>query len=172
MMCAVLEENCGVYIQIRNYIHEFSRKYMTPDIIRVSQKVFDKLEDEKGMYLKPSLNPGLNKFDNISLLLDKNLKGLEIRIETTCCYPQNLSYKFATYDVWENKLPKLPERYIINQNATILFWGDGTKTIVKKSKDDKYDKEKAFLIAYFHKHCGTSRNQANKYLKELKEENK
>ena len=165
MMSAVLEENCEVYNQIRNYIHEFLMDYKTPDIIRVSPKVFDKLEFEKWMCVRP----GINMIDNIRVLLDKNLKGLEIRIETTCGYPPTWTWKFADYEVCENKLP---ERYIINKKATILFWKDGTKTIVKKSKDDKYDKEKAFLIAYFHKHCGTSRNQANKYLKELKEENK
>ena len=67
-------------------------------------------------------------------------------------------------------LNELPKRYIINKGATILFWNDGTKTIVKKSKDDKYDKRLGFLTAYFQKHCGLSKNQANKYLDRLMEE--
>lgn len=75
------------------------------------------------------------------------------------------SVEFKLYDSTD-----LPERYIINEGATILFWKDGTKTIVKKSKDDKHDKEKAFLIAYFQKYSGMSRNKANKFLKNLKEE--
>lgn len=62
-----------------------------------------------------------------------------------------------------------PKKYIINKNATILFWEDGTKTVVKLSKDDTYDKEKGFLWAYFQKHSGLSRTQANKYLNSLKE---
>ena len=65
---------------------------------------------------------------------------------------------------------KLPSRYIINKGATILFWKDGTKTIVKKSKDDKYDKRLGFLTAYFQKNCGMSKNKANKYLDSLIEE--
>lgn len=65
---------------------------------------------------------------------------------------------------------KLPSRYIINKGATILFWEDGTKTIVKKSKDDKYDKRLGFLTAYFQKNCGMSKNKANKYLDSLVEE--
>ena len=35
---------------------------------------------------------------------------------------------------------QLPERYIINKGATILFWKDGTKTVVKRTKEDEYNK--------------------------------
>ncbi len=65
---------------------------------------------------------------------------------------------------------ELPERYIINKGATILFWEDGSKTIVKRCKDDKYNKRLGFLTAYFQKHCGMSKNKANKYLASLEEE--
>lgn len=65
---------------------------------------------------------------------------------------------------------ELPERYIINKGATILFWKDGSKTIVKRCKDDKYDKRLGFLTAYFQKHCGMSKNKANKYLAGLVDE--
>lgn len=43
------------------------------------------------------------------------------------------------------------EKYIINENATILFWNDETKTISKRHKEDKFDKELGFLYAYFYK---------------------
>lgn len=62
------------------------------------------------------------------------------------------------------------KRYIINKNATILFWSDGDKTIVRRSKEDKYDKVKGFLWAYFQKTSGMSKTKANKYLSELIEE--
>lgn len=64
----------------------------------------------------------------------------------------------------------IPTRYIINKGATILFWSDGTKTIVKLSNNDKYDKRLGFLTAYFQKNCGMSKNKANKYLDNLTEE--
>ena len=63
-----------------------------------------------------------------------------------------------------------PKRYIINKGATILFWEDGTKTIVKRSKDDAYNKRFGFLTAYFQKHSGLTKNQANKYLANLQDE--
>ena len=65
---------------------------------------------------------------------------------------------------------KIPERYIFNENATILIWEDKTKTIVKKSKEDKYDKRMAFLTAYFQKNSGLTKNKANKYLDNLEKE--
>lgn len=65
---------------------------------------------------------------------------------------------------------KLPKKYIINKNATILFWKNGGKTIVKRSKDDEYNKRLGFLTAFFQKHSGLSKNQANKYLANLEEE--
>ena len=66
----------------------------------------------------------------------------------------------------------LPKKYIINDNATILFWNDGTKTIVRKSKDDEYNKKLSFLWAYFQKNCGLSKNKANKYLEDLVDDHK
>ena len=39
------------------------------------------------------------------------------------------------------------DKYIINENATILFWSDNTKTISKRHEDDKFDKELGFLFA-------------------------
>lgn len=63
-----------------------------------------------------------------------------------------------------------PKKYIINKGATILFWKDGTKTIVKRNKDDEYNKRLGFLTAYFQKHSGLTKNQANKYLANLQDE--
>lgn len=61
----------------------------------------------------------------------------------------------------------LPKKYIINKGATILFWEDGTKTIVKRAKDDEYNKIMGFLWAYFQKTSGLSRTKANEYLRGL-----
>ncbi len=65
---------------------------------------------------------------------------------------------------------ELPERYIINENACILFWKDGTKTIVKKAEDDEFNPRIAYLTAFFQKYCGLSKNKANKLLANLQVE--
>lgn len=60
------------------------------------------------------------------------------------------------------------KRYIINENATIIFWEDGEKTIVKRCSDEPFKKELGFLYAYFQKTSGLSKTKANKFIKELK----
>jgi hypothetical protein len=63
---------------------------------------------------------------------------------------------------WMNttKLPKI-KRVIFNDPATIVLWEDGTKTVVKKQKDDKkkkFDKEKGLAMSIAKKALG---NQGN-----------
>lgn len=78
---------------------------------------------------------------------------------------------YTGYDYGDNK-KKMPKKYIINKGATILFWDDNEneKTIVKRCKDDKFNKRLGFLTAYFQYHSGLSKTQANKYLSELEVE--
>lgn len=57
-------------------------------------------------------------------------------------------------------------------SATIVFWDDGTKTVVRKGEDDNYDREKAVLWAFCIKHCGSSKTKVKKELKTLIEKGK
>lgn len=66
-----------------------------------------------------------------------------------------------------NSVERLPKKYIINKDATVLFWEDGTKTVVKRAKDDEYNKILGFLWAYFQKTSGLSKSKANEYLRNL-----
>lgn len=70
------------------------------------------------------------------------------------------------------KRVKLPTQYIINDNATILFWDKNKKekTIVKRSADDEFNARLGFLTAFFQHYSGMSRSKANKYLANLKVE--
>lgn len=61
------------------------------------------------------------------------------------------------------------ERYIIKEDACIVFWKDGSKTVVKKMDDVEHNKELAFLTAYFQKHSGLTKSKANKFLANLVE---
>ena len=66
----------------------------------------------------------------------------------------------------------LPEHYIINENACILFWKNGEKTVVKKCADDEFNPRLAFLTAFFQHYIDMSKNKANKYLANLQVEEK
>lgn len=65
----------------------------------------------------------------------------------------------------------LPERYILNENACICFWKDGTKTVSIKHKEDIFDKEFGFLMCCFqHYNAKLSRNKRKKILSWIKQE--
>lgn len=50
--------------------------------------------------------------------------------------------------------------------ATIVFWSDGTKTVVKCSENDVYDKEKGLAMAIVKKIIG---NNSGSYYRKMKE---
>ena len=58
-------------------------------------------------------------------------------------------------------------RIVTNKDTMIVFWDDGTKTLVKKGQGEKDNKELAFLYAYFQKHSGLSKTGSNKVVREL-----
>ena len=58
------------------------------------------------------------------------------------------------------------EKVIFNNPATIVIWTDGTKTIVKKSKGDRYDKEKGLAFCYLKKIYGKDYYKIIKHLTE------
>lgn len=62
---------------------------------------------------------------------------------------------------------RLPEikQVIYNKPATIIFWDDGTKTVVKCQKGDKYNKEKGFAMAVAKKALGNKSDWYNVFKK-------
>lgn len=59
------------------------------------------------------------------------------------------------------------DKVIFNGPATIVWFTDGTKTIVKKTEDDTDDREKAILLALTKKLLGNSTANLRKYLKDV-----
>lgn len=51
-----------------------------------------------------------------------------------------------------------PKNVIFHYPATIVYWDDGTKTVVKCGKDDTYDKEKGLALCYMKKYYGNKGN--------------
>lgn len=56
---------------------------------------------------------------------------------------------------------------IFNDPATIVFWSDGTKTVVKCGENDIYDPEKGLAMAVAKKYLGTNKSHSN-YMEEFK----
>lgn len=59
---------------------------------------------------------------------------------------------------WSSIFTKVPKvkRIIYNDPATIVFWEDGTKTVVKKQKGIKFNKYNAFTAAFAIKCLGSN----------------
>lgn len=59
---------------------------------------------------------------------------------------------------------------IFNDPATIVFWSDGTKTVVKCQPGDKFDPEKGLAMAITKKTMGNTGSYYNVFEKWIKEE--
>lgn len=64
----------------------------------------------------------------------------------------NLIYGVDAFKMFEIK------KAIFNNPATIILWGDGTKTVVKVQNSEKYDPEKGFAMAVAKKFFGNVGN--------------
>lgn len=65
------------------------------------------------------------------------------------------------------RMPAMIENVIFNDPATIVFWSDGTKTIVKAQDGEVYDPEKGLALAISKKALGNQGNYYNEFDKWL-----
>lgn len=66
-----------------------------------------------------------------------------------------------------DRIAFIPEikKVIFNEPATIIIWGDGTKTVVKCGENDTYDAEKGMAMAIVKKVYGNKGNYNNIFKK-------
>lgn len=74
--------------------------------------------------------------------------------------------------VKKNMAPPKIKNVIFNDPATIVFWSDDTKTVVKTQQGDAYDPEKGLAMAIAKKYDGNNREYYNLFAKWLKKYNK
>lgn len=67
-----------------------------------------------------------------------------------------------------HKPPLKIKDVILNDPATIVFWNDGTKTVVK-AENEPFDREKGLAMAIAKKHLGNKGNYFEVFKKYLKE---
>lgn len=81
-------------------------------------------------------------------------------------FPEQIDY-FAFKTEYRDVLPKI-QKVIFNNPATIVFWEDGTKTIVK-ADEENFDKEKGLAMAIAKKALGNEGNYYNLFKKYIGE---
>lgn len=82
---------------------------------------------------------------------DKRCSNNDTRLKDVfmnyCANDVNVTRETLAFsELWKLKNLKVV-KVIYNKPATIVFWSDNTKTVVKCEKKDKYDPEKGFFIA-------------------------
>ena len=81
--------------------------------------------------------------------------------------PRNLLN--SIYGINSSHIPEI-KNVIFNDPATIIFWEDGTKTVVKCQDGDEFDPEKGLAMAIAKKAYGNKGNYCNKMKKWLPKE--
>lgn len=101
-----------------------------------------------GLCIKASVNnDAINKqYVDIRNAINKQDKG-EKEMDYSKCYQENQKSR---------KVNVLPVKVIYHNPATIVFWGDGTKTVVKASSHDEFNEFAGFCAALAKKVYGTS----------------
>lgn len=69
---------------------------------------------------------------------------------------------------FSNNIPEV-KKVIFNDPATIVYWKDETKTVVKCQEGDDFDPEKGFAMAFIKKCWGNKGNFNDKLIKIMKE---
>ena len=75
----------------------------------------------------------------------------------------------STYGIGSLRIPEI-KNVIFNDPATIVFWEDGTKTVVKCQDGDEFDPEKGLAMAIVKKAYGNKGSYCNKLKKWLPKE--
>ena len=141
----------GIYITVST-----TTDYINSFVFRCEELIMAQFGFEKGNVffnldvssLYPRIIPDKHKHDSIDALRYV-LKDAKERDKLYL----NEKWREIRQKKRENKIPEIT-RVIFNKPATIVFWADGTKTVVKSQGKEKYDKEKGLAMAISKKVLG------------------
>lgn len=93
----------------------------------------------------------------------------QIRLECeVILHPEESHY--AKYGKEKEDNDSIPyQRIIFNPPATIVYWKNGTRTVVKCDPNDKYDPMTGVLLCFLKKQYGNSSRKLNDILNDLTE---
>ena len=82
----------------------------------------------------------------------------EVELFTNLVHKHQAQYPFDLPVIGIGIMDYEIKRVIFNEPATIVLWKDGTKTVVKCSDGDTYDKEKGLALCFMKKALGNKGN--------------
>lgn len=183
MMCRKVEYSNNILREIEILTNEYSKRYsLAHSHLYMNMRTFWEFRNQmssrvyRDVDFYHRVNGSHGRVFGLDIRIDNSIDDFTFVIRETRDLARDLNDHvldasiYFNFDVDRINDLRLPQHYIINNGATILFWDDGTKTIVKRAKDDTFDPVKSFLWAYFQKHSGLSKTKANKYLRKLDKE--
>lgn len=156
-----------------DYIHEkiknFTRSFGLECVIHSSYKknelsirVWNSLrEKEYHVFLDDS------KEESVAVLKYEIVIDFDLHKKFLAVFDNETS-AFTKRHITKRYIPEIMN-VIFNEPATIIFWSDGTKTVVK-AQDEYYDPEKGMAMAIAKKALGNQGNYCNIFKKWLPEE--
>ena len=126
------------------------------------------------VYTNYSVEP-IYKIFGIEVIISKNERNtiiLRNKIERRNEMPvEGASYlDYSSLFIVKTRFIPAIKNVIFNEPATIVFWEDGSKTVVKCQDGDIYDPEKGFAMAISKKALGNQGNYCNEFKKWLPED--
>ena len=77
-------------------------------------------------------------------------------IQTQMLATPSINCRHEVYALGEWNVPVTPKKIIYSGNRTIVFWNDGTKTVVKLGRGQEFDEYLGFIAAYAKKMFGNN----------------
>ena len=108
---------------------------------------------------------------NVSFRYDSDSIYDPLLFEIKLVYKKPILHHIYANNYLNFSLDNIPEvkKVIFNDPATIVYWKDGTKTVVKCQKGDVFDLEKGFAMAFLKKCWGNKGNFNDNLRKIMKE---
>lgn len=113
--------------------------------------------------------------------LKSRMAGAHARMSEVASYIRNEEINYNSFmndNPWkaylESKITKPTPRYfepvnvIYNDPATIVFWDDGSKTVIKCLDGDVYSEEAGFALCFMKKHTGNDNRIFHRILKKFR----
>lgn len=129
--------------------------------MRYENLTFEEMADNLRSAIAP-IRPyrGFNKFNSPDYGAASNFTSVGIdagSITTGALTYDRIPFKSE----FEGKFSVRIEKVIFNNPATVVFWEDGTKTVVRVQDGEVFDKEKGFVMAVLKKMFGNKGNYYN-----------
>ena len=149
-----------------NVFHTYNPAYCNcTNDIKTTKEAAAKMNNHN---IRKTNDPRMNNYNTGNIYAVINGKAyIPETINMRTGFRENMEFEFTVttdprYAV-ENTMLSI-KNAIFNPPATIVFWGDGSKTVVKCQEGDEYDPEKGLAMAFFKRMHGNK----GRYCEEIK----